>query len=95
MGLELHTIEFSDIERMQKQAIRSDVNLDLGAIADEERPLQGVVSEQRNRNSEAADILNIGKGTRCKHCGMLYFCWVDKCRTCGKQMDFNLGVKEQ
>ena len=95
MGLELHTIEFSDIERMQKQAIRSDVNLDLGAIADEDRPLQGVVSEQRNRNSEAADILNIGKGTRCKHCGMLHFLWRETCATCKKPMEYNLGHRDE
>ena len=40
------------------------------------------------------DVLNIGSGTRCKSCGMLYFCWVDKCRTCGGHVDFNLSTKE-
>ena len=74
MGFDLQTIDLADIERMQKQGIRSDVSLDLTDLVkrDEKNPLKGITQEQRNRNSEAADILNIGKGTRCKHCGMLY-----------------------
>ena len=95
MGLELQTIELADIERMQKQSIRSDVNLDLGALVDDSRPLEGIVSEQRNRNSEAADILNIGSGTRCKHCGMLHFLWRETCGACKKPMEYNLGHRDE
>ena len=84
-----------DIKRLQKRGIRLNESYGASVKTDDEKPLEGVTLKQRNRNKNAGDVLNIGRGTRCKHCGMLYFCWVDKCRTCGKKMDFNLGVKEQ
>lgn len=84
-----------DIQRLQKRGIRLDESYGASVKTNEENPLAGFTMKQRNRNKNAGDVLNIGSGTRCKSCGMLYFCWVDKCRTCGKQMEFNLGVKEQ
>jgi hypothetical protein len=87
-------LDLSDIERLQKRGIRLNESYGASLKADEDDPLAGMTLKQRNRNKAAGDVLNIGSGTRCKSCGMLYFCWVDKCRTCGKQVDFNLGRKE-
>ena len=84
-----------DIARLQKRGIRLNESYGTSVRTDEENPLGGLTLKQRNRTKSAGDVLNIGSGTRCKHCGMLYFCWVDKCRTCNKPVDFNLGVKEQ
>lgn len=83
-----------DIERLQKRGIRLAESYGAGTVFNEDRPLQGVTSKQRNRNKKVGDVLNIGAGTRCKNCGMLYFMWVDNCRTCGRQMEYNLGERE-
>ncbi len=83
-----------DIERLQKRGIRLNESYGASVRTNEDNPLEGVTLKQRNRNKNAGDVLNIGAGTRCKHCGMLHFCWVDKCRTCGMQMDFNLSTRE-
>ena len=83
-----------DIERLQKRGIRLNESYGTALKTDEDNPLAGVTLKQRNRNKAAGDVLNIGSGTRCKSCGMLYFCWVADCRTCGKQMDYNLGSRE-
>lgn len=88
------SLGLDDIERMQKRGIRLNEVYGASVRTNEDKPLEGVTLKQRNRNRAAGDVLNIGSGTRCKHCGMLYFCWVDNCRTCGKAMDFNLGVKQ-
>jgi hypothetical protein len=88
------SLGLDDIARLQKRGIRLNESYGASAVADEENPLSGLTLKQRNRNKNAGDVLNIGSGTRCKHCGMLYFCWVDKCRTCSKPMEFNLGQKE-
>ena len=88
------SLGFDDIERLQKRGIRLNESYGASVRTNEDNPLSGFALKQRNRNKSAGDVLNIGSGTRCKHCGMLYFCWVDKCRTCGMQMDFNLGNKE-
>ena len=89
------SLGLDDIARLQKRGIRLNESYGASAVADEENPLSGLTLKQRNRNKNAGDVLNIGSGTRCKHCGMLYFCWVDKCRTCSQPMEFNLGVKQQ
>lgn len=88
------SLGLDDIERLQKRGIRFDESYGASVRVDEDKPLEGVTLKQRNRNKNAGDVLNIGTGTRCKSCGMLYFCWVDKCRTCGVKMDFNLSTKE-
>ena len=88
------SLGLDDIERLQKRGIRLNESYGTTVRTNEDNPLSGFALKQRNRNKSAGDVLNIGSGTRCKHCGMLYFCWVDKCRTCGMQMDFNLGNKE-
>jgi hypothetical protein len=89
------SLGLDDIERLQKRGIRLNESYGASVRTNEDKPLSGVTIKQRNRNKNAGDVLNIGSGTRCKHCGMLYFCWVDTCRTCKKPVDFNLGKKEQ
>ena len=89
------SLGLDDIERLQKRGIRLNESYGASVRTNEDKPLSGVTVKQRNRNKNAGDVLNIGSGTRCKHCGMLYFCWVDTCRTCKKPVDFNLGVKQQ
>ena len=83
-----------DIERLQKRGIRLAETRTQGKVVDETNPLQGAMMKQRIRNRKAGDVLNIGSGTRCKHCGMLYFCWVDVCQSCGRQMEYNLGSRQ-
>ena len=89
------SLGLDDIARLQKRGIRLNESYGASVRTNEDKPLSGVTLKQRNRNKNAGDVLNIGSGTRCKHCGMLYFCWVDTCRTCKKPVDFNLGVKQQ
>ena len=89
-----NSLGLDDIERLQKRGIRLAESYGAGSVFNEDKPLQGVTKKQRNRNKKAGDVLNIGTGTRCKSCGMLYFMWVDKCSTCGRQMEFNLGERE-
>jgi hypothetical protein len=90
MGFDLSAIDFEDISRFQKQGVRSDITMDQSAFVDPENPLKGIVKQQRNRNSEAADVMNIGSGTRCKHCGMLHFLWRATCGACERPMEDNL-----
>ena len=87
-------LDLDAIKRFEKRGIRLAESLGTASVAEPEQPLQGVIKKQRIRARKAGDVLNIGSGTRCKHCGMLYFCWVDNCRTCGKVMEYNLGRKE-
>jgi len=89
------SLGLKEIERLQKRGIRLNESYGASVRTDEDNPLAGFKMKKRKRNKNAGDVLNIGSGTRCKHCGMLYFCWVDSCRTCGKEVDFNLGKKEQ
>jgi|TARA_R100000406_G_scaffold16888_3_gene10564 hypothetical protein len=91
MSLKEQEIDLSDIERLQKQGIRSDAQTLLGKVIDEENPLRGITSQQRKRNLEASDVLNIGSGTRCQHCGMLHFLWRETCGACNKPMEYNLA----
>jgi hypothetical protein len=95
MGFDISKIDFDDISRFQKQGIRSDVSLDKSAFVDPENPLKGIVRQQRNRNSEAADVMNIGSGTRCKHCGMLHFLWRELCGSCQRPMEYNLVKRSE
>ena len=89
------SLGLDEIARLQKRGIRLNESYGASVRTNEDKPLSGVTVKQRNRNKNAGDVLNIGSGTRCKNCGMLYFCWVDTCRTCKKPVDFNLGVKQQ
>ena len=65
MGFELRTLDFDDISRAQKENVRLAEALGSGDVYNDAKRLQGVTSEQRKRNSEVGDLLNIGSGTRC------------------------------
>ena len=95
MGFDVRSIDFEDISRSQKQGVVSDVKFDHNKVMNTDRPLEGVVSSQRSRTSEVGDILNIGSGTRCKHCGLLHFMWRANCGSCGKPMEYNLGHRDE
>lgn len=88
-------LEFKDIQRLGKRGFSKAESYGAGSVVNEERPLKGVTHKQRKRNTEARDILNIGSGTRCTHCGLLYFCWAESCSACGKPMYFNLGHRDE
>ena len=93
MGLESVEIDFDDISRFQKQDVRADIAYK--AEVNEENSLKGITTKQRARTEEVADIMNIGAGTRCKHCGMLHFLWKANCASCGKPMEYNLATRDE
>ena len=93
--MEQAVLDSKEIIRLEKRGIRLAENRGEGAVVDTDRPLQGVTHQQRTRNSDAKDILNIGSGTRCTNCGLLYFCWTENCSACGSEMDFNLGHRDE
>lgn len=62
---------------------------------DERDKLKGVIKQQNIRSRNIRDVLNIGSGTRCRHCGMLHFCYLERCGSCSKPMEYNLGKVEK
>jgi|TARA_R110000824_G_scaffold79010_2_gene199176 hypothetical protein len=94
-GFQLQSLDIEDISRAAKQNVKSDTRYDAGTITDTNAPLKGVTSKQRARSSEIADILDIGAGTRCTHCGMLHFLWRATCGACDRPMDYNLGERNE
>jgi hypothetical protein len=96
MTFELKTLDFDDISRAQKENVKLAETLNqTGSVFNTDRPLAGVVSQQRQRNTEVGDILNIEAGTRCVHCGMLHFLWRADCGSCGKPMEYNMGHRNE
>ena len=92
MGFDVRSLDLSDIVRSSKQG----VHVDKSGLADQkEHTLAGVTREQRNRNRDIGDVLNIGSGTRCTHCGFLHFLWRATCATCDKPMEYNLGHRDE
>ena len=94
MTFELRTLDADDISRAQKQNVRLDTQFGSGEVFDKEHPLKGVTKTQRSRSEKAGDVLNLGAGTRCKHCGMLHFLWVENCGSCRRPMEYNLSKRE-
>ena len=94
MGFDVVSLDEESISRAQKQNVRIDSHYNDGVVLDKEHPLKGVTKNQRTRNVEIGDILDIGSGTRCVHCGMLHFLWVENCSTCRKPMEYNMGKRE-
>ncbi len=90
---QLQTLDIDDISRAAKQGVRVDTKYEVQVNTD--APLKGVTKKQRARTSEVADVLNIGSGTRCTHCGMLHFLWRADCGSCGKPMEYNLGSRDE
>jgi hypothetical protein len=95
MGFELQTLDIEDISRAQKQNIRSDIHYDVGTVQNTDAPLKGITKKQRARVSDIADVLDIGAGTRCTHCGMLHFLWRATCGACDRPMEYNLGTRNE
>jgi hypothetical protein len=94
--MEQAVLDAKEIIRLEQRGIRLAENRGEGTVADnEDQPLKGVIHKQRARNSNVKDMLNIGSGTRCTNCGLLYFCWAENCSACGKQMEFNLGHRDE
>jgi|TARA_R100000479_G_C6292010_1_gene166952 hypothetical protein len=93
MGFDIRNIDFDDIHRAEKSGIKFDTQS--AVVADKEHPLKGVTTQQRDRNTEIGDILNIGSGTRCQHCGFLHFLWRATCGNCEKPMEYNLGHRDE
>ena len=85
----------SDIVRAGKQGRKADFEYGGEVVSNTNHPLEGVTQSQRNRNQEIGDILNIGAGTRCKHCGFLHFLWRATCGACDKPMEYNLGHRDE
>ena len=95
MTFELKTLDFDDISRAQKENVRLAESLGTGEVYNDLKPLEGVTSEQRQRNRNIGDILNIGSGTRCAHCGLLHFMWRKNCGSCNRPMEYNLGHRDE
>ena len=61
-GFELQSLDIDDISRAAKQNVRVDVQYNTESV-DTDAPLKGITKKQRTRNSDIADILDIGAGT--------------------------------
>ncbi|MBT4406258.1 MAG: hypothetical protein HOC79_00095 [Euryarchaeota archaeon] len=82
-----------DIHRMAKQGWQQAEG---DMIKQDARdPLPGIAKQQNTRSRNIRDVINIGGGTRCRHCGMLHFCYIERCGACSKPMDYNLGKVEK
>ena len=95
VGFDVRSIDLSDIVRASKQGTKSDLTYNSSAVTNSDKPLAGVTSQQRKRNRDIGDVLNIGAGTRCTHCGFLHFLWRETCATCDKPMEYNLGHRDE
>ena len=94
-NFQLKSLDIEDISRAQKQNVRSDINYEVKTEIDTDAPLKGITKKQRTRVSDIGDILDIGAGTRCKHCGMLHFLWRATCGACDRPMEYNLGNRNE
>ena len=87
------TLTPKDIHRMAKQGwTQADGDM---VESDSNDKLKGVVKRQNVRSRNIRDVLNIGSGTRCRYCGMLHFCYLERCGACSKPMEYNLGKVEK
>ena len=82
-----------DVYRMARQGW-SEATDDSVAMEQERDRLKGIIKRQNIRSRNIRDVVNIGSGTRCRHCGMLHFCYMERCGACSKPMDYNLGKTE-
>lgn len=95
MGFDVRNIDLSDIVRAGKQDRKADFQYGSDVVSNTKSPLSGVTSAQRKRNQEIGDVLNIGTGTRCTHCGFLHFMWRATCGACDKPMEYNMGHRDE
>ena len=95
MAFDVRNIDLSDVVRGSKQCTKADYQYGGDVVSNTDKPLAGVTSQQRQRNRDIGDVLNIGAGTRCTHCGFLHFLWRATCATCDKPMEYNLGHRDE
>jgi hypothetical protein len=95
MGFDVRSLDLSDMVRSKKQGVKVDTDYGSSAVTNEQNPLKGITSQQRNRNRNIGDVMNIGAGTRCKHCGFLHFLWRATCGSCDKPMEYNLENRDE
>ena len=91
----MRTLDIDDLSVAQKQNVSYATSIGEGNVLSEDKPLAGVTSEQRKRNKNVGDVLNIGAGTRCKHCGFLHFMWRETCGACERPMEYNLATRSE
>tara|TARA_R110000737_G_scaffold77943_1_gene109229 strand:+ start:1025 stop:1324 length:300 start_codon:yes stop_codon:yes gene_type:complete len=94
MGFDVRNIDLSDIVRAGKQDRKADFQYGGDVVSKPQKPLEGVTAQQRKRNQEIGDVLNIGAGTRCTDCGFLHFMWRATCGACEKPMEYNMGHRD-
>ncbi len=95
MAFDVRNIDLSDITRAGKQDRKADFQYGSDVVTNTEGPLEGITQSQRKRNQEIGDVLNIGAGTRCIHCGFLHFLWRATCGACEKPMEYNMGHRDE
>lgn len=95
MGFDVRNIDLSDIARAGKQDRKADFQYGSDVVSKPQKPLEGITAQQRKRNQEIGDVLNIGAGTRCTHCGFLHFMWRATCGACDKPMEYNMGHRDE
>ena len=93
-GFELRALDIEDMSSAAKQNTRVDTSYSTEQ-GDTDAPLKGITKKQRARNLDVRDVLDIGAGTRCKHCGMLHFLWRETCGSCDRPMEYNLGSRNE
>ena len=80
-----------ELRRLSKQGWKYATGESVRSEAGSDERLVGQIGEQNLRSRNIRDVIDIGSGTRCKHCGMLHFCYLERCGACSKPMEFNLG----
>ena len=81
-----------ELRRFSKQGWKYATGDSVRVDAGSHERLAGQIGEQNLRSRNIRDVLDIGSGTRCKHCGMLLFCYLERCGACSKPMEYNLGM---
>ena len=95
MGFDVRSLDLSDIVRAGKQDRKADFQYGSDVVSKPQKPLEGITAQQRKRNQQIGDVLNIGAGTRCTHCGFLHFMWRATCGACDKPMEYNMGHRDE
>jgi len=80
-----------ELRRLSKQGWKYATGESVRTEAGSDERLAGQISGQNLRSRNIRDVIDIGSGTRCKHCGMLHFCYLERCGACSKPMEYNLG----
>jgi len=80
-----------ELRRFSKQGWKYKTGESVRSEAGSKERLAGQIGEQNLRSRNIRDVIDIGSGTRCKHCGMLHFCYLERCGACSKPMEYNLG----